>query len=341
MIYSSKEDGLNINEQELTALYYGGSLADHLSSVIHKPLSDLISRPGKKIRARLVEAGWTMAHSFNAKPLEDDSRLEKLKEAIEYLHAGSLVIDDIQDGSRTRRGQPCLHIKYGLPISLVVGNYLYFWPLEIIRSLNLTPEKELFLYRFYHRTLIRAHWGQALDVGIPIDTLPQDQVHDACLSAMELKSGALFSLGLVMGAAVGNVPIDFIPVLDAFGHGFGMGLQMFDDVGNLESTVEPSKRREDLMLRRPTWVWACAAKYFSKESYVRFVSGVHQLPHDPLPIETWFDQHDFLNKARRLGRQHMELCYGKLEKEIQERCTDLTSYVKLRDIGAEIMKAYE
>ena len=44
----------------------------------------------------------------------------------EFIHNGSLVIDDIEDNSDLRRGKPCLHKIYGSDIAINVGCFMYF-----------------------------------------------------------------------------------------------------------------------------------------------------------------------------------------------------------------------
>jgi geranylgeranyl pyrophosphate synthase len=158
---------------------------------------------------------------------------------------------------------------------------------------------------------------------------------------MELKSGALFSLALLIGAVVGGASQKLIETLDLFGHGFGLGLQMFDDLGNLKGSLEPTKRWEDLILRRPTWVWASAAKYYSQEAYGEFVLAVHQLPHDCHPLETWFDEHDFLKKSKRLAHEHIKHCFTQLEYSIPNKDATFGALTRLRELGMEISRAYD
>ncbi len=323
-----------IHLDRLLALRYGKSAAGYLNCLISRPLADLVGRPGKRVRGRLVEYGVLLAGGVS------DASSQRLVDAIEALHAGSLSIDDLQDGSRMRRGAPSLHVKYGVPIAVNVGNLLYFWPAEVVSSLGLAPALELRLLHAYHRTMVRAHLGQAIDVGVPIDTVPQEQVHDLCLAAMELKSGALFALSLLFGALLSGADRDLESAIDQFGHGFGIGLQMFDDIGNLRGIVEPAKRREDLLLRRPTWIWACAARNFSKASYADFISAVHQLSADDAhPLETWFDQHDFIRRAGRLAQEHMNRCFAALESALMGRAAGAVQ--DLRALAAEIARAYE
>src|SRR5512142_2931568 len=62
---------------------------------------------------------------------------------VEGLHLGSLIIDDIEDESSTRRGGPTLHRQIGVPNALNAGNWLYFWPALLVPRLKLGPDREL------------------------------------------------------------------------------------------------------------------------------------------------------------------------------------------------------
>lgn len=327
--------------ENLLGLKFGGPVSEVVSTVLFRPLGDLMSRPGKKIRGRLVELGFQLANDNQVVESYQVDALRKLMEGVELLHAGSLAVDDVQDGSKVRRGQPSLHMKYGLPISLNIGNWLYFWPLEIVNRLNLPEADELRIYRIYHRTLLRAHMGQAMDVGVPIDTLEQGRICDICVATMELKSGALFALALLAGAVVAKADDGLLETIDTFGHGLGIGLQMFDDIGNLKGSVEPAKRREDLVLRRPTWIWACAAKYYSGDVYGQFISAVHQLPLDHHPLEIWLEQHDFMRKSTQLAHEHIKHCFADLASHIPVDGARAEALGALRELSLEIARAYE
>ena len=188
-------------------LKFGASVKDYLPGVLLRPIHDMMKRPRKNIRGRLVEIGYDLAAPEQKTDGKRRKVLTALNQAIELLHSGSLAVDDLQDGSKMRRGQPTLHLQYGLPLALNTGNWLYFWPLEMIHDLNLSSRVELELYRLYHRTLLRAHVGQALDVGLSMERIPQKKVMGLCLSTIELKSGALFSLALLSGALTFRFPV--------------------------------------------------------------------------------------------------------------------------------------
>ena len=324
----------------LLGLKFSGTVHDILPDVLLDPIKELADRPGKKIRGRLVELGYQLGEKGEMDTHEVKRELSGLSQCVEYVHAGSLVVDDIQDGSKMRRGKPTLHLKYGLPVALNAGNWLYFWPYQMIQQMRLPIEKEVALYRITNQVMFQAHVGQALDVGVPIHRIPKNKVKDICLATLELKSGALFSLALRYGAILGGASEKRLAILEEFGHGFGMALQMFDDIGNVLGRKDPTKRWEDLMLKRPTWIWAHAADSTSDKSYDQLVNAVYQLPQDRL-LNRWLEQNEFLEKASHRANHHLNQCFHQLEKQLDN--PKLYRYVvdKLKSIGREITKAYE
>ncbi|OBA20172.1 terpenoid synthase [Metschnikowia bicuspidata var. bicuspidata NRRL YB-4993] len=58
--------------------------------------------------------------------ISDAAVISEISAVIEIFHGASLLIDDIEDDSAFRRGQPCAHIRYGVPATLNSGNLMYF-----------------------------------------------------------------------------------------------------------------------------------------------------------------------------------------------------------------------
>jgi len=53
---------------------------------------------------------------------------------LEMAHTFLLIHDDIEDFSQTRRGNPCLHVIYGTPHAVNMGDYLFFKVYETLLS---------------------------------------------------------------------------------------------------------------------------------------------------------------------------------------------------------------
>ncbi len=337
--YGFLPGGTELNE--LLGSNVNDSVLQRLEAALLKPIRELTEHRGKRIRAQLVTLGYQLVSSVTPVPLCAEEQCRICVEAVELLHAGSLVVDDIEDGSRARRGRAALHVRYGIPVALNAGNWLYFWPFELLRKLRLPQEKLLFVYEHYHRTLLRAHFGQALDLGSRVDTLPPDQIRNICLASMELKTGALIGFALALGGLIGGAPERVLRILDDFGRDLGVGLQMFDDLGNMVSQCEPSKRYEDLMLCRPSWAWTCAAEASSETDFAAFVRAVRKLPAAD-DLQAWLEGHDLIARGRQRAHDHLSWAFQRLEQRLDgERITwSKRAFEELRELGEKIAIAY-
>jgi len=47
----------------------------------------------------------------------------------EIVHNGSLMVDDLEDKSLKRRGQPCTYLKYGEDVAVNTGTMMYYAPI--------------------------------------------------------------------------------------------------------------------------------------------------------------------------------------------------------------------
>lgn len=91
------------------------------------PSHDLLSRGGKQWRPCL---GLIFAKMLDhdIQDFEKSKSIYFVQGLTELVHNGSLIIDDIEDSSQSRRGQPCVHLKFGEDTAINAGNFLYFAP---------------------------------------------------------------------------------------------------------------------------------------------------------------------------------------------------------------------
>jgi geranylgeranyl diphosphate synthase type 3 len=67
-----------------------------------EPYAYLKQIPGKDVRGHLIDC-------FQAWLLIPEEKVAAIKDIIDSLHNASLLIDDIEDGSKLRRGVPVAH----------------------------------------------------------------------------------------------------------------------------------------------------------------------------------------------------------------------------------------
>jgi geranylgeranyl pyrophosphate synthase len=228
---------------------------------LYEPLRDFLGRPSKMIRGRLVEVGFRVAGgALGAHPPE-------LPLVLEALHAGSLIVDDIEDQSDERRGAPALHRLYGVPVALNAANWLYFWPQVLLANTRLSDAARLRSHERLATCLLRCHEGQSIDLSVRVCDLPESQVRDVVHSIARMKTASLLELATALGAIAAGADPERVEVIARFGREVGIGLQMLDDLSGLYSASRRHKALEDLRQGRATWVWAWLAEHLESEPY--------------------------------------------------------------------------
>lgn len=311
-----------------------------LQNLWHKslltPWQDIDSRPKKEIRGRFVQLGYLLSGG-DPRDADAQARISQLTKAIETLHLGSLIIDDIEDNSQVRRDGPTLHLRYGVPVALNVGNFLYFETFDQIRRGSFTDEQKYRMYEVMIETMWHGHRGQALDLSVRIDELPRSEVREVCLKSLELKSGVLMALSLRLGCILSGHQCPIEKVAD-FGVQFGMTLQMFDDIGNLRLDTSNPKHLEDLILRRPSFVWIILAEQVSVSEWEEFRHLLSDLP-GTARLKDFLKKTNLLEKAFVSARARLEKILNDLSANF-EMSELAPACVMARELGEKLANAY-
>lgn len=334
---------------------YSPSIRNHpfIAEIINKallsPVEDLINRRGKGFRGELVELSFKLSHQHFTDTNDGETKRRQLSysaQLIEGLHAGSIIIDDIEDGSPIRRGEPAIHIKYGTGIAINVGNWLYFWALQQIAVLQLSEKQELQMHRLVHEILFQAHIGQAIDIGTPITSIPKQTVLEICSQSIELKSGALVELAFGVGAIIADANEKKFHTLRAIGKCFGVALQRFDDTRNLKNgyinpSNEPIARKyEDLFLKRPTWIWQYLSENVDDQTYNRFLSAVGKLPDDSF-LRFILGELNLLENAKTKAFENLKNAICTLEADKSTNEFSQTAIDELAKFADKLKRAYD
>lgn len=247
------------------------------SSLVNQNLSSLVdyarSSQKKGLRAKILSIACELDPEKSLEKKE--SNCQKLAAAIEDIHQGSLIVDDIQDSSRFRRGRPALHVEYGLPLALNAGNFLYFNALRAALTLDLSADRILKLQSLLVDAMAEAHEGQALDLGVKVHQLRQEDIAPISHTAAQSKTGALVKAAFAGGYLLNSsFSASRFHSFLAFGEKWGASLQKLDDIGHYLSSINgklpAGKAFEDFKLGRPTWVWGTAALKLSGNDFSAF-----------------------------------------------------------------------
>ncbi|KAJ5627860.1 Phyllocladan-16-alpha-ol synthase [Penicillium lividum] len=221
--YESMETGA-VCESHPAIFSHRPEWTDEQEKILLGPFDYLEALPGKNMRAAFIQA-------FNTWLQVPQKQLQIVEKVISMLHTASLLVDDIEDNSQLRRGQPVAHSIFGAAQTFNSGNYVYFLALREIQKLNSPRAIEI-----YVDALIHLHRGQGMDV-FWRDSLicPTEEEY---LEMVSNKTGALFCLAIELLQIDSAVEVDLVPLVRLFGIIF----QICDDYLNLKSSSYLQKK---------------------------------------------------------------------------------------------------
>lgn len=183
---------------------------------------DLTRARGKGIRPLLVlltedalDGSWNQAISGAC--------------AVELLHNFSLIHDDIEDQSDTRRGRPTLWKKWGIAQAINTGDAMFSLAGISLLGLSesLSPETALKASRIFHQTCLRLTQGQYLDIAFE----DRQKINlEEYWQMVAGKTAALIAFSTELGALCAEVSPDRQSSLRDFGHFLGLAYQVQDDI---------------------------------------------------------------------------------------------------------------
>jgi geranylgeranyl diphosphate synthase type I len=177
--------------------------------------------------------------------------------AIEHFHTAALIHDDIEDGSLTRREEPCMHVQEGVGLAINAGDLaLALVCGTVVDDEGLDDATKLRVLAELVAMTTRTIEGQALDIGWARDGRFDLTVDDYLVMANHKTAFYSGGVPLAVGAIIGGGTEAQIEALRDFGMAAGLAFQIQDDVLNLTGTKESTKKdfRSDLTNGKRTLV---------------------------------------------------------------------------------------
>lgn len=201
--------------------------------------------PGKLIRPQLVLLACQAAGG-------DPAQAVPLAAGVQLIHDFTLIHDDIEDNSDTRRGRPTLWSVWGLAQGINAGDGMFVIAHLAIHRLSeagVPAPRALAVLRRFDEVILSVCEGQYLDLSFEGDLSisPADY-----LAMIGRKTAALVAGSCELGAMVAGAPADTVAALAEFGRSVGLAFQIEDDIlgiwGAPEITGKP--RAADLYRRK-------------------------------------------------------------------------------------------
>ena len=216
---------------------------------------DWLARAGKRWRPYLTTcARMSFQDEVASSPprLADD--LKRLTIAVECFHKASLVHDDIEDGDDERYGQSALHVEYGTPVALNVGDFLLGEGYRLIGELDVDDATKVAMLRTAatgHLALSRGQGAELCWQRRPKPLFPLE-----VLDIFRLKTAPAFEVALRLGAYYGGAEEEVHEVLIRYSEALGIAYQIRDDLEDFAGSGDS----HDLRDLRPSLVLALAHK---------------------------------------------------------------------------------
>lgn len=204
---------------------------DALQATLADPVWELLERGGKRWRPILF---LLFAEGFGA----DTSKLMEYATITEILHTGTLLVDDVEDGGKLRRGEPAIHRDFGEDVAINAGNFCFFTPLKIVshNPADVAPGTRLQVFEMLMEELNRIHLGQAMD--IYWHNNPCSATEAEYLEMAACKTGGLARVAARLAAILTKQPQSVERQIAKYAETMAIAFQIGDDMLDLEYALE-------------------------------------------------------------------------------------------------------
>ncbi len=198
---------------------------------LHRAMRYAVLDGGKRIRPLLAYAAGETAQA-------DADAVDHVALAVEYVHAYSLVHDDMpcMDNDILRRGKPTVHVAYDEATAMLAGDALQAEAFRVLGAAPLSPEVRIELMQdLAHAAGTEGMCGgQALDLAAGGQALAPAQLE----RMHRMKTGALLRASVVMGARAGRLEGAALACLERYASAVGLAFQIVDDILDVEASSE-------------------------------------------------------------------------------------------------------
>ena len=201
-------------------------IRDHITSsvpFVSEVCQHILLSGGKRLRPALFVLA---AHLCG----RSDGREFELAPAVEYLHAATLLHDDVVDESDTRRGRKAAHMVFGNREVILVGDFL------LAKSLSLGVDSGIMSFiEIMSRAVAQMSEGEVLQL---LKAFNPNLTQDQYLDVVYRKTGILIECSCRLGAVLAGATPEWESALTEYGRKIGTAFQIIDDCLDYQTTAE-------------------------------------------------------------------------------------------------------
>ena len=205
-----REDLHSVNTLILEKLYSSVPLIKEIGTY-------LILSGGKRLRPLLTTACF---HLLNNESINNYNHIG-LAAAVEFIHAATLLHDDVVDLSKDRRGKLTANEVWDNKTSVLVGDFLFSRSFQLM-----TKYGNIKTLKILADTSVVISEGEVLEIS---NEKNLEMNEDTYFQVINGKTASLFSAACQVGGLSGGAKDNEQLALKSFGTNFGMAFQLIDD----------------------------------------------------------------------------------------------------------------
>ena len=186
----------------------------------------LILSGGKRLRPLLTTSCFHILNNESANKLNHIG----LAAAVEFIHAATLLHDDVVDLSKDRRGNLTANEVWGNKTSVLVGDFLFSRSFQLM-----TKYGTMQTLKILSDTSVIISEGEVLEISND-NNLEMNE--DTYFEVINGKTASLFSAACQVGGLSGGAKENQHQALKSFGTNFGMTFQLIDDAIDYSSNLK-------------------------------------------------------------------------------------------------------
>jgi geranylgeranyl diphosphate synthase type I len=219
-----------LDKEMQTVLQFDGSAPEPFLGMMHYQMGwvDVSLQPIEPISGKRIRPLITMLTNDAAGG--DWRQVVPAAAGIEILHNFSLVHDDIEDVSPTRRGRPTIWKLWGEAMAINCGDAMFTLAHEAVSRLLETgtnPATVVQAMKRFDNTCLKLTAGQYADMNFETR---EDVTVDEYLAMIKGKTAVLLSYSGEVGALVADAPQEIVQHYARLGLNLGLAFQVIDDI---------------------------------------------------------------------------------------------------------------
>ncbi|MDJ0720450.1 MAG: polyprenyl synthetase family protein [Desulfobacterales bacterium] len=245
--------------------------------------------------------------------------------SFEYLHAATLLHDDLIDGAELRRGRPVAHSIYGNATTVLVGDFL------LARALSLAARTgKIEIIEVVAGITENMSQGEIHQLSRKGDiTLTEEEYREV----IHRKTAVLFEGTCRAAAYLADAPESQVEAMAAYGVNLGLAFQMADDLIDYTSDTAVLGKKAGADLREgkltlPVIAALAAAPEHARRRMQAIILNPDFSPDDFEVLKTDLNHHGGLAYTRQCAEEHVRRAKAALEVFAPSSTTDI-----LRDIA--------